>query len=174
MTIFAFLIGAILAACGLGSLALSLNLVPTEMGMLYAVSGVILVGCGGIALAIAALIARISSLSRPRPAPKPAVAPPEPVPVAEAAPAPAPQAAPDSEPEEEINFNRAGHLPSLHAVEMALAEPEASAKIVGRYTAGGAKYVIFADGSIEAETEDGAFRFASMGEFKSFVAGRRG
>ena len=42
------------------------------------------------------------------------------------------------------------------------------------YTAGGAKYMIFSDGAIEAETDDGAFRFASMAEFKSYIAGRKG
>ena len=33
--------------------------------------------------------------------------------------------------------------------------------------------MIFADGSIEAETTEGAFKFASMGDFKRFLADRR-
>jgi hypothetical protein len=49
----------------------------------------------------------------------------------------------------------------------------AAPTIVGRYSAGGANYSIFSDGSIEAETEDGAFHFASMSEFKAFVAGNK-
>jgi hypothetical protein len=33
--------------------------------------------------------------------------------------------------------------------------------------------MIFSDGTIEAETEQGAFRFASMGDFKAYIAGRK-
>ncbi len=33
--------------------------------------------------------------------------------------------------------------------------------------------MIFSDGSIEAETEDGAFKFASMSEFKAYLAGSK-
>jgi len=167
MAILGFCIGALLVVCGFGSLASSVNLVPTEMGMLYALSGVILIGCGGISLAVAALIARIDRIVAPR---RPS--PPEPAAeetfVAPAAAAPAPAAEDD-----EVNLNRSGHLPSLRAVEEALVEPEAPPAIVGRYAAGGAKYLIFADGTIEAETEDGGYRFGSMDEFKAYLAGRK-
>ena len=67
MAILSFAIGALLALCGFGSLAMSVNLVPTEMGMLYALSGVILLGCGGISLSVAAMIARIDRIVAPRP-----------------------------------------------------------------------------------------------------------
>ena len=33
--------------------------------------------------------------------------------------------------------------------------------------------MIFSDGTIEAETEEGAFKFASMGDFKAYLAGKR-
>jgi len=167
MAIFGFVIGALLVAGGLGSLLMAVNLVPTEMGLTYALSGVILIGCGGVALVVAALIARIDRITAPRPAP--AVAPPptvEPQPPSEAE---APEPVAD---DEEVNLNRAGHLPSLHSVEKALAEPEAGPHIVGRYSAGGAKYAIYSDGSIEAETGEGGFRFASMDEFKAYIANR--
>ena len=32
--------------------------------------------------------------------------------------------------------------------------------------------MIFSDGSIEAETDEGAFKFASMGDFKQFLLDR--
>jgi hypothetical protein len=168
MAIFGFCIGAFLVVCGFVSLATSVNLVPTEMGMLYAVSGVILVGSGGVALTVAALIARIDSISAPprRKAAK-AEAPEPPAPPAEAPPAAA------TEEDDEVNLNRSGHLPSLRSVEEALVEPEASPQIVGRYAAGGANYVIFSDGTIEAETENGGYRFGSMEEFKAYLAGRQ-
>ena len=43
---------------------------------------------------------------------------------------------------------------------------------VGRYNAGGATYVMFSDGSIEAETDTGAYRFASMAELRDFIEHR--
>ena len=76
--------------------------------------------------------------------------------------------------EEPINENRSGRLPSLAGIEHALQEPETAASIVGRYSAGGATYKIFSDGSIEAETDRGAFKFASMSEFKAHLADKRG
>ena len=43
---------------------------------------------------------------------------------------------------------------------------------VGRYNAGGATYVMYSDGSIEAETETGAYRFASMAELRDHIEQR--
>jgi len=34
--------------------------------------------------------------------------------------------------------------------------------------------LIFGDGSIEAETAEGRFRFASMGDFKRYLIDRKG
>jgi hypothetical protein len=62
--------------------------------------------------------------------------------------------------------------PSVADLEQALAAA-AAPTLVGHYSAGGANYKIFSDGSIEAETEGGAFRFASMDEFKSYLASER-
>ena len=51
--------------------------------------------------------------------------------------------------------------------------PEAPPSLIGRYSSGGANYMIFADGSIEAETQEGTFRFASMGDFKQYLSDRK-
>ena len=137
----------------------------------------------------------------PEPAPAPPIPepatrppPPTPAPLEHASPAleaarepPPPPRPPDLTPfeeptapvaggaeEEPVNENRAGRLPTFHEVEESLAHPEAPPKIVGRYSAGGAQYRIYSDGSIEAETDEGQFKFASMTEFKAFVAGRKG
>jgi hypothetical protein len=169
MAILGFSIGAALVLCGLVSLATSVNLVPTEMGMLYALCGVILVGCGGVALSVAGLIYRIDRIVAPKPR---EAAPPEPEESFVAAADPAPAAAPSED--DEVNLNRSGHLPSLRAVEEALVEPEAPPQIVGRYAAGGAKYAIFSDGTIEAETDQGGYRFGSMDEFKAYLASKQG
>jgi hypothetical protein len=81
--------------------------------------------------------------------------------------------APRLDEEDAVNANRVGHLPTMSEIEHALAEPEAAPTLVGRYSAGGANYMIFSDGSIEAETENGAFRFGSMSEFKAYLAGNK-
>lgn len=49
------------------------------------------------------------------------------------------------------------------------AEPAA---VVGRYSAGGVSYVMFADGSIAAETSTGTYRFPSIAELKAFIEER--
>jgi len=41
--------------------------------------------------------------------------------------------------------------------------------IVGSYESGGTSYVMYADGSIDAQSERGAFRFNSMAELKAFL-----
>jgi hypothetical protein len=90
--------------------------------------------------------------------------------------APEPEAAPATAPldeEDPLNENRSGHLPTMAEVEQAIAEPEGPPTLVGRYSAGGANYMIFSDGTIEAETEQGAFKFASMGDFKAYLAGAK-
>jgi hypothetical protein len=41
--------------------------------------------------------------------------------------------------------------------------------VIGRYEADGTSYVMYADGSIEAQTYSGIYRFASMAELKAFI-----
>jgi hypothetical protein len=78
-------------------------------------------------------------------APEPAMASPEPEP----APAPA-------EPEA---------LPAPAAPETS-----ATATIIGTYTSGDNRYVMYSDGSIQADTPQGVFRFGSLDELKEFIA----
>ena len=63
-----------------------------------------------------------------------------------------------------------------HTIEPAAArapreEPKAAA-VVGRYESNGASYVLFADGTIEAATPSGVYRFGSMAELKTFIEGK--
>lgn len=51
--------------------------------------------------------------------------------------------------------------------EAAPAEPQR--EVVGKYASGGNTYVMYADGSIEAETPRGRFSFASLDELKTFI-----
>ena len=41
--------------------------------------------------------------------------------------------------------------------------------VIGRYESEGTSYVMYADGSIDAQSEAGVYRFASMAELKSFI-----
>jgi hypothetical protein len=197
MAILIFVLSLVLLVAGLAAGYMSLDLLPTAMGLLYALAGVVAVGLAVVALALGVLIRRIDVLTKlARQAPAPLAEEPvlgvatepvepvlvEPVPVepvelnAESEPA-------ETEPvleadalaedaEDPINENRAGHLPTLHDIERAIETPKAPPSLVGRYSAGGASYMIFSDGSIEAETTEGAFKFASMGDFKRFLADR--
>jgi hypothetical protein len=49
-------------------------------------------------------------------------------------------------------------------------EPDQRPTVIGTYNSGDNRYVMFSDGSIEAETPDGVFRFDSLDELKEFIA----
>ena len=57
MAILTSALAALLIRSGLGALAMIVDLIPTEVGLFYGLSGVILLGCGAIVLAVALLIA---------------------------------------------------------------------------------------------------------------------
>ena len=48
--------------------------------------------------------------------------------------------------------------------------PETEATVIGTYDSGENRYVMFSDGSIEAQTPGGVFRFNSLDELKEFIA----
>jgi hypothetical protein len=187
MAIFTFILGLLFVAAGAGGLIASVDLLPTEMGLLYAVCGTLALSAGGVTLAIGALIWRLGAVaaairsSRNRepwqgaPATGEAAAARQSEPPGdEEASEPAAIERGPAAPEDPVNENRSGHLPTIAAIEHALGEPEAAPKLVGRYQAGGAQYMIFSDGSIEAETANGAFKFASMSDFRAYLATARG
>ena len=51
------------------------------------------------------------------------------------------------------------------------AQPAPKSDVMGHYEAHGAHYTMFADGSIEAETQHGLYRFANIEELKRFIEG---
>jgi hypothetical protein len=213
MTILTFALGLLLFVAGTGSLANSLSLLPTELGMLYAVSGVVMIAASVVTLAVGVAVRRLDTLTRLiragqfgehasefvsalSGAPHELDGEPEALeiePTSEApaveiaheegaaapaedepSPAQGPAAAAADEAAEALsNEIHTDHAPTLAEIELALSEPEGPATLVGRYSAGGANYKIFSDGSIEAETDTGAFRFDSMDDFKAFLAGEQ-
>ena len=56
------------------------------------------------------------------------------------------------------------------AEEAEAEEPSAASTIIGTYNSGDNRYVMYSDGSIEAETPEGVFRFNSLDELKEFIA----
>jgi hypothetical protein len=168
------LLGLGLIAAAGGGLIASIDLLTTEIGVLYATCAAIALAAGLIILSLAAIAFRIDALRAAilrqgeyaRRAAEATLAPP--VTVLAESPAPT-EAAPV-----ETASVEGENAPPLAAdgapMEQNPAEPTT---LVGRYTAGGANYSIFSDGSIEAETDQGAFHFASMNEFKAYVAAKR-
>ncbi len=187
MAILIFVLSLVLLVAGVASGYASLNLLPLPNGLLYALAGAVGVGAAVVTFALGLTIRRIDGLARlMRPAPSPGIenfletaagtAPdadaPKPAFAAGAEEALSLDEMVSAEEETPANENRAGHLPSLEEIETALETPEAPPTLIGRYSSGGASYMIFADGSIEAETTEGTFRFASMGDFKRYIAER--
>jgi len=168
----------------------SIDLLPTSIGVLYALAGAVAACAAVITFAIAVLIRRFDRLRELLPQSAKSSFFPAGfgvTPLAETAPAQDASAvqlaieaegrdtvyeARGLEDESPININRAGHLPSLEAIETVLEEPQGPPTLIGSYSSAGANYKIFADGSIEAETNEGTFTFASMNDFKRHLAER--
>lgn len=189
MAILIFILSLILLIGAAASGYQSLNLLPTGIGVLYALAGAAAACAAVLTFAIAILIRRIDALTRlvRQSAQAPAdLAGLEMARVSETAPAGEVSAAPlaaeeapesvdeasAAENESPININRAGHLPSLETGEtiQESPEPKGPPSLIGSYSSAGANYKIFSDGSIEAETSEGTFKFASMAEFKRHLA----
>jgi hypothetical protein len=196
MSWLTLLLGLILAFAGGAGLYASLDLLTTELGVLYATCGAIGVSGGVIVIAIGLLIRRVDALRRtillsnevrsdPLLPPLPNVVEPmvlgEPGGLradrAQSSEAWGPEPASPYEDREgetaAINENRSERTSSRDARENAARQPASPPTLVGRYSAGSANYSIFSDGSIEAETDEGAFKFGSMSEFKSYIAARK-
>ena len=172
----------------------SIDLLPTSLGVLYALTATVAACAAVITFAIGVLIRRIDRLARSAPQPaRPSILSPgfgvtpsagSATPEVSAAPLTShaerleiADEAPGVEEESPINFNRSGHLPSLETVETVLEtpeEPQGPPSLIGSYSSAGANYKIFSDGSIEAVTSEGTFRFASMSDFKRHLSETKG
>jgi hypothetical protein len=194
MAILIFVLSLVLLIAGAASGYQSVDLLPTSIGVLYALAAAVAVSGAVVTFAIAVAIRRIDTLTKLvgqsdgpsilRPGfgvtPLAETSPAEEIAAArsaiEAGPPESMREAPADEDESPINFNRTGHLPSLETIETALETPESAEppSLIGSYSSAGANYKIFADGSIEAETSEGTFKFASMSDFKRHLLERKG
>src|SRR5271165_6093047 len=184
MAFVVFALSVVFMIAGLASGFMSLDLLPTGVGLLYALGGAVAVSMALVALALAALMRRVDALTalvQPPPAnvidapveTAPAHQAHEGQPIEIEAPVEKDGELPADAFEEPVNENRAGRLPTLSKIEHAIETPEPPPGLIGRYSSGGANYMIFDDGSIEAETGEGTFKFASMGDFKRYLADRK-
>jgi hypothetical protein len=191
VTILIFILSFILLIAAAASGYESLDLMPTSVGLLYALIGAV-AACGAVVtFAIGVLTSRIGALTKlVRESAGPLALPIalEAATSAETASAETVSAAPSAietefpasrdeaagaEDDGPINFNRSGHLPSLEAIDTVLEtpeEPQGPPTLIGSYSSAGANYKIFSDGSIEAETGEGTFHFASMSDFKRHLS----
>jgi hypothetical protein len=190
MSILIFVLSLILLIAAAASGYASVDLLPTSTGVLYALAGAVAACAAVVTFALAVLIRRIDTLTKLAPqsarasilsagfgvTPSTETASTEAVSAAPSAnEAKAPESVdelPAAEDESPININRTGHLPSLETIETVLEtpeEPQGPPSLIGSYSSAGANYKIFSDGSIEAETSEGTFQFASMGDFKRYL-----
>ncbi|MET0529693.1 MAG: hypothetical protein ABW003_15410 [Microvirga sp.] len=82
----------------------------------------------------------------------------------------APIAEPEREPEPEPVEEAAAVDEPAPAEEEPTPAESRSATIIGTYNSGENTYVMFSDGSIEAQTPSGIFHFQSLDELKAFIA----
>ena len=85
-------------------------------------------------------------------------------------PAPASEPEPVREPEPVLPEEEPVAPEEKAPEEPAAEAPHAGATIIGTYNSGDNTYVMFSDGSIEAQTPEGVFRFQSLDELKTFIA----
>lgn len=160
MSVLAFIVGLTLAGAGALSLLASIDLTGTETGLLYAGCGIVALSGGAIVVAIGALIRRVDAMIavlRER------------LPAQMAAPADvadAPHVAPQA-------VGDAAQAPAAAgAAEPREATAHGQATQVGRYSDGDSHYTVYSDGTLDAETPEGVFSFASMAAFKDYLASR--
>jgi hypothetical protein len=189
------LYGIALAMIGSGaaSVAYGWGIILNERGWTMVISGTVVLSGGLVLLGIAVVAGRIRRIERELgvfrdhvtrlgPVFPPRSLEAERAPVAEipGPPARSEAAAPSVGQEEQAVLKAADVIPEPGPPEASPgpravanapkpSEPAAPA-VVGTYNSGGNAYVMFSDGSIEADTPSGHYRFKSLDELKDFIA----
>jgi hypothetical protein len=189
MVVALYLIALAMIGGGAASISYGYGIILNERGWTMVISGSVALSGGFLLLGIAVTAGRIKRLQQefagfresfgrlgagvPM---RPALALPEPIGPA-ATPSPARGTGKD-EPEEHAVLKAADAIPEPApmpaepptgaAAEARPAEPPRS--IIGTYNSGGNAYVMYSDGSIDADTPTGRYTFQSLDELKDFIA----
>ena len=169
MSVFLALLGLAMMVGGLAAVYSGSLFVGIERGWTMVVSGTVAFSAGAILLGLAAALRRLKRIERATKrlagvfAPQSASVPRDGL---ASMPSSAAASAPAGEPPC-IVLERAAS-PGIEKGQAGEAPP-APDKVVGTYQAGGNSYVMYADGSIRADTPTGEHRFATMDEFKAFM-----
>lgn len=145
-------VGALLTVTGAWWLWTGFDIVQVERGWATVIAGATALSAGLILVALAAVLARLGNLVRAleegRPTASPLAVPPAPAP-----PPTRPPLAP------ETTTATSGKAPAGSAV-------------VDRHVAGDTTYVMFADGSVEAQTPEGVVTFESVEALRAYAEAR--
>jgi hypothetical protein len=190
MVIALYLIALAMIGAGAGAAAFGWDIVMTERGWAMVICGAVALSGGLLLLGIAAVAGLIRRIERelsgfrdylvrlggsvsPLPT-RPSGPPPAAVGAASGVEAVAtPSAAPVAGAEEQAVLRAADVIPEPappEATGPVEARPEPARTVVGTYSSGGNAYTMYADGSIEADTPTGRYRFKSLEELKDFIA----
>jgi hypothetical protein len=190
MVVALYLIALAMIAGGAASIAYGYGIILNERGWTMVISGSVALSSGFLLLGIAVTAGRVRRLQQELASlrdsvgrfgsglptrPAPAVA----EPLARTLSPPGPGAAAREEPEEHAVLKAADAIPEPAPAAPAAGTPppagekpaNGSRTIIGTYNSGGNAYVMFSDGSIEAETPTGRYTFQSLDELKDFIAG---
>ncbi|HEX8167315.1 MAG TPA: hypothetical protein VF601_16210 [Beijerinckiaceae bacterium] len=200
MVVALYLIALAMIGSGAAAVAYGWGIVLNERGWTMVIAGAVVLSGGLLLLGIAVVAGRIRRIERELsvfrdhvtrlggvlPPPRPFEPEPEAVPAAEIAPSPASRrdaAAPALGQEEQTVLKAADVIPEpappAASADQRSAPPApnpqespepAGPAIVGTYNSGGNAYVMYSDGSIEADTPTGRYRFKSLDELKDFIA----
>lgn len=190
MGVALYLIALALVGAGAASIAYGYGIILNERGWTMVISGAVAATGGFVLLGIAVVAGRVKRVERAlarvaetaaevRPSfpPMPSAPPVPPPPSRAEAASPAPRPA-RPEPEEHAVLKAADAIPEPAPLPRSTAAPAAAAPpreadsrtIIGTYNSGGNSYVMYSDGSIEADTPSGQYTFQSLDELKEFIA----
>jgi hypothetical protein len=191
MVVALHLIALAMIGAGAASVAYGYGIILNERGWTMVISGSVVLTGGLVLLGVAVTAGRVKRLqqelaglrdtvgrlglgipTRPAPAPAEGLAPHFSAPRLPDAPAKR------QEPEEHAVLKAADAIPEPAPVAPAVSPPvpaadKASAPartVIGTYDSGGNGYVMYSDGSIEADTPTGRYTFQSLDELKDFIA----
>jgi hypothetical protein len=184
MVVALYLIALAMIGAGAASMAYGYGIILNERGWTMVISGTVALSSGLLLLGIAVTAGRVKRLQQELAGTREAVSrlpvgiPTRPAPaIAEPAASafvPPPRLAEASaerdEPEEHAVLKAADAIPEPAPAAAPPRPADRARTVIGTYNSGGNGYVMYSDGSIEADTPSGRYTFQSLDELKDFIA----